>query len=79
MITNNFMSLLKDQKVIIPQIQRDYAQGRMSQEISRIRERFLDSLCTVLLDSYIGESLKLDFIYGYTTKMKTNKGNTFNI
>lgn len=74
MITNNFMSLLKDQKVIIPQIQRDYAQGRISQEISRIRERFLDSLCTVLLDSYIGESLKLDFIYGYTTKDETNKG-----
>ena len=32
------------QKIIIPIIQRDYAQGRLDPETGRIRSRFLDSL-----------------------------------
>jgi hypothetical protein len=79
MITNDFMSLLKEQKVVIPQIQRDYAQGRTTNEVSRIRERFLDKLCVVLQGSYQGEPLKLDFIYGYTTKDVSDVGKTHTI
>ena len=31
-------------KIVIPKIQRDYAQGRIDSDIDRIRNRFLDSL-----------------------------------
>lgn len=49
------------EKIEIPLIQRDYAQGRKTQEVTRIRKRFLDSLYNALIQ---GKSLKLDFIYG---------------
>ena len=51
---------LKVQKIVIPIIQRDYAQGRETPEITRIRTRFLDSLYTALSE----EQITLDFIYG---------------
>jgi len=53
------------EKIEIPIIQRDYAQGRKSDEITRIRDRFLD----VLLDSIINNKhITLDFIYGDVSK-----------
>ena len=51
---------VKLQKIVIPIIQRDYAQGRQEPEIVRVRNRFLDSLYHAI----IGEPITLDFIYG---------------
>lgn len=48
-------------KIEIPMIQRDYAQGRKSQEVDRIRKRFLSSIYTALTEN---KPLKLDFVYG---------------
>ena len=48
------------QKIIIPIIQRDYAQGRRTDKIDRIRSRFLDSL----YDAVTKEAVILDFVYG---------------
>ena len=48
-------------KIEIPMIQRDYAQGRKSPEVDRIRKRFLSSIYTALTEN---KSLKLDFVYG---------------
>ena len=48
-------------KIEIPIIQRDYAQGRNSQEVNRIRKRFLTSIYDALTE---GKQLKLDFVYG---------------
>ena len=31
-------------KIAIPLIQRDYAQGRIDNDVNRVRSRFLDSL-----------------------------------
>ena len=45
----------------IPIIQRDYAQGRTSKEVSRIRVRFLSSLYDALIKD---RPIKLDFVYG---------------
>ena len=45
----------------IPIIQRDYAQGRTSKEVSRIRARFLSALYDALIND---KSIKLDFVYG---------------
>jgi len=53
-------SLLEQYEVHIPQLQRDYAQGRVGQE--KIRKPFIQQLYRAL-DK--GEHLNLDFIYGY--------------
>ena len=47
-------------KVVIPLIQRDYAQGRKNPDIVRIRERFLDALHQAVCNN----GICLDFIYG---------------
>ena len=47
-------------KIVIPKIQRDYAQGRMTPEISRVREKFLEALYKAVTE----KPITLDFIYG---------------
>lgn len=47
-------------KIVIPIIQRNYAQGRKSPEVDRVRSRFLDSLYKAVTE----KPLTLDFIYG---------------
>ncbi len=54
-----FLELLKEHKIEIPIIQRDYAQGREDKE--EIRDNFLNALLQSL-DTNI--PIKLDFIYG---------------
>ena len=58
-----FMELLKDEKhdgIVIPRIQRDYAQGRTGEY--EIRNEFLDALHSAIAKS--DGSLSLDFVYG---------------
>lgn len=62
-----FISLLEKYKVVIPPIQRDYAQGRDNNDIKRIRSSFLTNISNALSDNNTS-SLKLDFIYGYSTQ-----------
>jgi hypothetical protein len=54
--------ILSENSITIPKIQRDYAQGRSSLEIERIRNSFLSAL----YDSLVKEEkpIVLDFIYG---------------
>ena len=47
----------------IPIIQRDYAQGRQTKEVSRIRNQFISVLQKALTESP-EEAVKLDFVYG---------------
>ena len=63
-MTNNskltfFWNLVKEKKIVIPIIQRDYAQGRSGQEY--LRERFLKQLFHALESE---KALVLDFVYG---------------
>ena len=53
-------SLLEKYNVRIPQIQRDYAQGRTDKMTSRIRRNFLDTLYTAVME----KPVTLDFVYG---------------
>ena len=54
-------------EIEIPIIQRDYAQGRKNDAVSRVRERFLDTI----LDAVNHDShLTLDFVYGEIEKGK---------
>lgn len=51
------------QSIEVPIIQRDYAQGRETKEVERIRNQFVNSLFKALINP--GEnSIKLDFVYG---------------
>lgn len=56
-----FWKLLKEYNVVIPIIQRDYAQGRKSDNASIIREELLESIHAALVN---GEGLDFDFVYG---------------
>ena len=51
--------------ITIPIVQRDYAQGRTSPNVNRIRERFLEVLYKALVNE---EPITLDFIYGSKDK-----------
>ncbi len=48
------------QKIIIPIIQRDYAQGRDNPDVVRVRERFIEALYKAVAENPI----TLDFVYG---------------
>jgi hypothetical protein len=54
--------LLESYKVMIPQIQRDYAQGRESE--SELRKGFVTKIKQTIQENE--PKLNLDFIYGYT-------------
>lgn len=63
-----FEQLLTDntiKKIEIPRIQRDYAQGRTDDRVTRIREKFVSALNTALTEE---QNLTLDFIYGNIDK-----------
>lgn len=47
-------------KIIIPIIQRDYAQGRKGSDVTRVRDRFLESLYKAVTE----KPITLDFVYG---------------
>ena len=51
---------VKIEKISIPKIQRDYAQGRKNSDAERVRKRFLDAL----YNAVTGTPITLDFIYG---------------
>lgn len=55
-------SLLKKYCVVIPIIQRDYAQGRRDEGKDELRNRFLTNLTTALKEK--NNPVKLDFVYG---------------
>ena len=59
----NFITIFRAsgvQKIIIPIIQRDYAQGRTTSAIRRVRENFLSALYSAVTE----KPIVLDFIYG---------------
>ena len=63
---SNYIDILK-QKVEIPIIQRDYAQGRTDNKTNKIRKDFLDVLFEFiqLKDKDPKAEIELDFIYGF--------------
>ena len=76
MKTNSLIQLFNQHKVVIPPIQRDYAQGRNTGKIPHIRGRFLDAMVNVLSkDSPL--PMELDFVYGYIETDKSGNGEVF--
>ncbi len=62
-MTTSFWQLISSYKIVIPIIQRDYAQGRQTPKVTEIRNRFISSLKNTLVEKEA--TLELDFIYGY--------------
>lgn len=58
----SFWELIEKTQVVIPIIQRDYAQGRTDPKSTAIRDRFLKDIKDALINNET--ELKLDFIYG---------------
>lgn len=62
---HSFKSFLEQYHVVIPMVQRDYAQGRTTDEVNRVRSRFLDAIRSYLIKSEEdNDVMKMDFIYG---------------
>lgn len=59
-----FLELIGKERIEIPVIQRDYAQGRDEEKISEIRSNFLGAIADVLLPENSVKPLVLDFVYG---------------
>ena len=59
--TKTFLELIKDYKIIIPLIQRDYAQGREKEKNKA--EKFLEAI-----KNGCESKLNLDFVYGKRDK-----------
>jgi hypothetical protein len=69
---HTFWTLLKKyDKIEIPIIQRDYAQGRDSRDVERIRNKFINDY---LINSLINnKNIELDFVYGSVMEAKKVK------
>ena len=65
-IKSSFWHLTAQNAIVIPIIQRDYAQGRKNDNVRQIRESFLRKIFSIL-DSG-NKNLELDFIYGSLEK-----------
>ena len=58
----SLLDLLKQYQIVIPIVQRDYAQGREIGQVPQIRKRFIKVLFEALKSN--NSQLELDFIYG---------------
>lgn len=61
--TYTFIEILNKWNIIIPVIQRDYAQGRIDEKTNKIRDNFIESVKYNLNNN---NSMTLDFVYGKT-------------
>lgn len=71
---HSFKSFLEKYHVIIPMVQRDYAQGRTTDDVNRVRNRFLDAIQTYLEKAEEDDDvivMKMDFIYGETEQVRS--------
>jgi hypothetical protein len=70
-MAKTFWNISKDSKIEIPEIQRDYAQGRINARVNTIRKGFVSDLLDA---ANFGTSLNLDFIFGQSVD-RTNQAN----
>ena len=60
-----FLDMIAEYAIVIPVIQRDYAQGRTSERIAGLRKNFVGDLFSYIVDPQ-RKSHELDVIYGST-------------
>lgn len=69
-MAETFWTIIQD-KIEIPEIQRDYAQGRINERVDTIRKNIVSDLLDVL---HSGKTLNLDFVFGQSVD-RTNQAN----
>ena len=58
---DTFWNLIKEYKIVVPKIQRDYVQGRENKTVEKNREEFVKEL----IDSLVwNKPMSLNFVYG---------------
>ena len=67
-VKSSFWLLTGQKAIVIPIIQRDYAQGRVKDDVRQIRESFLKKIFSALETN---GSMELDFVYGSLEKPKS--------
>lgn len=65
---HSFKSFLTQYRVVIPKVQRDYAQGRTTDDVNRVRNRFLNAIKLYLTGEKGDGIMKMDFVYGEIEK-----------
>lgn len=58
----SFWSLIQDNSIVIPQIQRDYVQGRDTNQARKAREQLVDDIHVALTQD--NHTLDLNYVYG---------------
>jgi len=58
---DTFWNLIKEYKIVVPKIQRDYVQGRENKTIEKNREEFVKELIGSLAEN---KPISLNFVYG---------------
>lgn len=69
-VTMSFLQLIEKYKILVPVIQRDYAQGRQTEDVQKIREDFVHDLLCYIKDN--SHPHQVDFVYG-TVKREEGK------
>lgn len=64
--TLSFLQLVERYAILVPVIQRDYAQGRKTEEVNKIREDFVHDLICFIKDNT--RPHHVDFVYGTVEK-----------
>lgn len=59
----SFQDIIGKERIRIPMIQRDYAEGRKNKNVSDIRKNFINELLKPIFGKV--SNMKLDFVYGY--------------
>ena len=60
--TMSFLQLIEKYMILIPVIQRDYAQGRQTEDVNKIRKDFVHDLLSFIEDNT--QPHHVDFVYG---------------
>lgn len=61
----SFWQVIQKNTIVIPQIQRDYAQGRNDKAVKEIRSKITDRFYDAIMNPE--QPLDIDFVYGYNT------------
>ena len=72
---NTLWGILNQCGIEVPPIQRDFAQGRETEHVIKVRKGFLDAICKALDKN---EPLSLDFVYGKIYGLKNEEENIKN-
>lgn len=71
-----FLQMIDDYKIVIPVIQRDYAQGRETERVTEIRKNFVKNLISYIKDPS-QQFHDLDYIYGTVNQIASTQISEF--